>query len=282
MVAERRRHMIALVVLASAVVVQPSWAVPKTAAPSGEAAPAAEGEPTVLEDAAPTLQDSSPTVEPAEMKEVEPQNEAVMAVSNSVAAAVLLPDRCVLPIQLPAEEGTTPAESDEDAELSRECVEMVDAEPSVLTPSGPVPISESVSSSSTEEALLLRLQERRTELESRQQELQLQTELLEAAEKRLSERAADLADIELNIGALVSEREEQSSERIEQLVALYESMKPADAAAVLPGLPDDVLRPIITAMSASKLAAILAKMDGRDARAATLLMLQSADTTAQP
>lgn len=270
-------------VFAWAALAQSASAVPKPA-PSGEqASPAEEGEPAALEDTAPTLEDSSPTIEPAQLKEPETVIEEVAPVSNSIAAAVLLPDRCVQAIELPPEEGSTSAEPKEKAEAEQgpECIDMVDAEPMVLGPDGPVPISQSGTSPDTEETLLLRLEERRTQLQSQQQDLKLQSSLLEAAEKRLSERAAELANVEAEIGALVDQREEQTSERIEQLVALYESMKPAEAAAVLSGLPDEVLQVIIAGMSTRKLAAVMAEMGGADARAATLLMLQPAGTTAQ-
>lgn len=126
----------------------------------------------------------------------------------------------------------------------------------------------------TEKAVLERLGERRTALEIREQELETRAALVEAAEKRLAERIAGLEAVEARINALVDEKKELDNTQFASVVGMYETMKPANAAAIFDDLSMDVLLRVARAMNPRKMAPVLAKMNTDRAKDLTLLLAQ--------
>ena len=112
-----------------------------------------------------------------------------------------------------------------------------------------------------EEALGARLAERRAELDALSRELEARLALVEAAEKRIEDRATALAGVEARIAALVDERKAMEDAQFAAVVAMYETMKPRDAAGILNTLQIDVVVRIARAMNARKMSPILAAMD---------------------
>lgn len=257
----------------------PALAVPK-AAPEGQSESNAEvaiGSPT-LNDAAPVLLDGSSTIDLSAPVASPPEGSATNSI---VGAAALSPDRCANPVELPAEgeAPVTPRVAGEGA--VRECEELVDAVPMMLTPAGVVPIAGASGVGTTDEELLLRLGERREGLESEEAKLDQQALLLDAAAKRIEERTAELTALEQSINALVETRDQQSQEEIAEMVSLYQNMKPQDAALVMSGLPDEVLLRIASNMSPRKMSPIMAAMNTTRAQALTVLMIEKGQE-AQP
>ena len=82
---------------------------------------------------------------------------------------------------------------------------------------------------------------RRDELQTYEEELALRASLVDAAEKRLEERTATLQALEAQIAALVDQQKTMESEQFASIVAMYEAMKPKDAAAIFNTLEMDVL-----------------------------------------
>lgn len=257
----------------------PALAVP-TAAPEGQSEGNAEvaiGSPT-LNDAAPVLLDGSSTIDLSAPVVGPPEGSATNSI---VGAAALSPDRCAIPVELPAEgeAAATPRVTGEGAE--RECAELVDAVPMMITPAGGVPIAGASGVGSTDEELLLRLGERREGLEAEEAKLDQQALLLDAAAKRIEERTAELTALEQSINALVDTRDQKSQEEIAAMVSLYQNMKPQDAALVMSGLPDEVLLRIASNMSPRKMSPIMAAMNTTRAQALTVLMIEKGQE-AQP
>jgi len=124
----------------------------------------------------------------------------------------------------------------------------------------------------TEQALLDRLGERRMQLDSRADELDMREDLVEAAEKRLDERIAALEDLEARVQALVDERKAIEDEQFAALVSMYESMKPDEAATVFNTLDMSVLQRLARNMSARKMSPILAEMQTERAQELTLIL----------
>lgn len=112
----------------------------------------------------------------------------------------------------------------------------------------------------TERAILERLGERRTELDSVAAELELRLALVEAAERRLDERVESLKSLEAQITALVEEKKSMNDVQFASLVGMYENMKSASAATVFNQLDMGVLVRIARHMNPRKMAPILAKM----------------------
>lgn len=122
----------------------------------------------------------------------------------------------------------------------------------------------------TERAVLERLGERRTELDILSADLDTRMALIEAAEQRLAERIANLEAIEARISSLVDERKALDDTQFSNLVGMYETMKPGDAAAIFDSLAVDVLVRVARGMNPRKLSPVMAKMTTERAQELTL------------
>lgn len=123
--------------------------------------------------------------------------------------------------------------------------------------------------------LLEQLAERREVLEGREQELEMRTGLLQAAEARIDRKVEELRNLRETISSLVKIRDEQQDAKLLSLVKIYENMKPKDAARILAELEMDTLLPVAERMKERKLAAIMAKMNSERAREITIELRRS-------
>ena len=134
----------------------------------------------------------------------------------------------------------------------------------------------------SEEALLARLAERRTELDKREADIAMRTALLEAAEKRLNERTSELAALEAQVAALVDEKQAAEEAGFKAVVTMYESMKPKDAAKIFDTLNTTVLVKVVRAMSPRKMSPILAEMSPEPAQLLTIALAATENTDVVP
>lgn len=132
-----------------------------------------------------------------------------------------------------------------------------------------VPLADTLKDASSENAINERLAERRTELESLEKELDMRATLLDAAEKRIEERSAELKALEEKIAKMVDDNKTAEQQQFVSLVAMYENMKPKDAATIFNQLDMPVLLGVTKAMNPRKMAPILARMDPMKAKALT-------------
>jgi flagellar motility protein MotE (MotC chaperone) len=116
--------------------------------------------------------------------------------------------------------------------------------------------------SPAEKAILERLGERREELEGRMRELEMRERLLNSAEKKLDGRVGDLKALEEKTGGpgAGTAAAAEEAKAIKNLVIMYESMKPKDAARVFDRLGLDVLVPVVQQMNPRKMSEVLAAM----------------------
>src|SRR6185436_12393810 len=112
--------------------------------------------------------------------------------------------------------------------------------------------------SPSERALLERLGERRDELQQRSREIDMRERLLENAERKLEGRIGDLKAMEEKADAAATKRGDTEMGAIRNLVTMYETMKPKDAARVFDRLSHDVLVPVVLQMKPAKMAEVLA------------------------
>ncbi|MQX37731.1 MotE family protein [Roseospira navarrensis] len=108
--------------------------------------------------------------------------------------------------------------------------------------------------------LLQRLAERREELDAVERELATREALLQAAERRIGNRIEELKELEQVIQGLLAEHEAQEQARIDQLVSIYATMKPKDAARIFNDLDMPILLRVIETMKERSAAAIMAEM----------------------
>lgn len=122
----------------------------------------------------------------------------------------------------------------------------------------------------SEREVLQSLLARREQLDDREREIGLREKLLEAAERRVEERIAELKAIEARIEASFGKQEEERKAQLQSLVSMYENMKPKDAARIFDRLDMSVLIGVVQQMKTRKMAPILAKMDSAVAQRLTV------------
>lgn len=236
---------------------------------------------TTLEDTSPVLADESPVISLGEQP-AGGGHGAPAAVEHGAPAAeaghgeALPPDPVAHPVEAPAAtqaacppvDPATPAL----AEGQADCVpvplnEHGDAVAMEVNSEGVlVPVAGNAASAG---ALATRLGERRDELDAREKELEMRLALVEAAEKRIEERTAALKALEARISALVDERKTDEKAQFGGIVAMYETMKPKEAAVIFDALDTQMLVRVARAMNPRKMAPILARMEPMKAKALT-------------
>lgn len=299
-------------VLNGSYVLGPTPVLAAGGASSGGAGAPAEGEgseigaESTMTDSSPTLADSNPTLkqqpeagghgaaaEPAEAGHGAEANEASGAeaepgepaaehgATDSAGDATGGEAACLQPA-MAADAGAHGAEGTSSADAtSSACDSTAEAVPMEIDAQGKlVPMSGKDGASLAEAAVLERLSGRRGELEAYAEELALRASLVDAAEKRLQERQGALQVLETQIAGLVDKREEMESGQFAGIVAMYETMKPKDAANIFNSLDMNVLLRVAKIMSPRKMAPILAAMEPARAQELTVQMADLADQPA--
>jgi flagellar motility protein MotE (MotC chaperone) len=110
-----------------------------------------------------------------------------------------------------------------------------------------------------EKALLERLGERREVLDERQRELDTRENLLKAADRKLETRINELKELETKAKETAA-AEPGGAQALKNLVTMYETMKPKEAARVFEKLDMAVLVPVVNSMNPRKMAEVLAAM----------------------
>ena len=167
------------------------------------------------------------------------------------------------------------------AQMAADCLPSGDVVPMEISGEGAVvPLAGADGTTPTEQQLLERLTARRTELQAYEQDLALRASIVDAAEKRIEERTATLEALEAQISTLVDQREQMETGQFAGIVAMYETMKPKDAANIFNNLEMEVLLRVAKTMSPRKMAPILAEMDATRAQELTVQMAALADRPA--
>ena len=128
--------------------------------------------------------------------------------------------------------------------------------------------------------LVERLGERREALDVQAAELEMRMSLVEAAEMRLDQRTAELKALEAKINALVDQQKSVEREQFVSLVAMYETMKPKEAALIFDALDLPVLVRVAQAIDPKRMGLIMAKMDPNKAKSLTSMLV--AAQTSEP
>ena len=125
-----------------------------------------------------------------------------------------------------------------------------------------------------EKAILEKLGERREALDERQRELDTRESLLKAADKKLEARINELRELEAKTKDKEKDPTKEPSEQqaVKNLVTMYETMKPKEAAAIFNELDLNTLLRVAVAMNPRKMAPIMAKMDPIKAKDLTTAM----------
>ncbi len=133
----------------------------------------------------------------------------------------------------------------------------------------------------TEETVLMRLGERRAQIERLEEELIMRERLIEAAEKRVESRIKELKALEARLQKDAEEGGETGDPSLVNLVVMYESMKPKDAARIFNTLDMEVLVSVADQMKPRTMAEVLAAMEPAAAQRLTLALARQEPVVAE-
>lgn len=150
------------------------------------------------------------------------------------------------------------------------------AESSAANPGAPPPVAVSPS----ERVILERLGERRDELRQKAQEAEARERLIEESERRLDARIDELKALQQKAETGAEKKAQAEIEGLKNLVTMYETMKPKDAARVFDRLPQAVLVPVVQQMNPRKMAEVLAAMSPASAEKLTVALAGRGKDTA--
>jgi flagellar motility protein MotE (MotC chaperone) len=132
------------------------------------------------------------------------------------------------------------------------------------------------------------LAKRRRELDGRDSQLNIQANMIAAAEARVDSKIAQLKQLQAQITALLVQHDDAQKAQIASLVKTYSTMKSKDAARIFNSLPDEVLVPVAHDMKSDVLALVMANMNSESAKDLTiklankLALPQTADALTPP
>lgn len=133
----------------------------------------------------------------------------------------------------------------------------------------PEQLAQQAGISPAELRIIQSLSARRGELDLREEDLATQLPLMLAAEQKLDAKIQALNAIKAEVEALLGQADTREQAEIDRLVAVYQAMRPRDAAPVMASLDDEVRLPVAAAMRPRSLAAIMAQMEPAAARELT-------------
>ena len=142
------------------------------------------------------------------------------------------------------------------------------APPRICAPSA-TDLAREAGLSPAELRVLQSLGQRRGQLDQREQDIDVQLQLLAAAEAKLDGKMKALNGMKGEIQGLLGQADAQKEAEAGRMVLVYSAMKPKDAAARMAVLDDSVRLPIASKMKERTLSMILANMSPNDAKILT-------------
>jgi flagellar motility protein MotE (MotC chaperone) len=136
--------------------------------------------------------------------------------------------------------------------------------------------------SASERLLLERLGERREELQQRSREMEARERMLQEQERKLEERLGQMKAAEESQKNAVATKASGDPNALKNVVIMYESMKPKEAARVFDRLPPEVLLSVVTQMNSRKMSEVLAMMTPENAEKLTVALAKRASAGEEP
>lgn len=130
--------------------------------------------------------------------------------------------------------------------------------------------------------LLQKLAVRREAIEAREKEIESRLSFLRAAEARIDKKVDELKGLQATITRLLKAYDDQQKAKVENLVKLYEAMKPKEAARIFEQLDMDTLLLVAERMGERKLAPIMSKMNPDKAREVTVELSRARELPTAP
>lgn len=124
------------------------------------------------------------------------------------------------------------------------------------------------------------VENRRVELDMREDDLDTREALLQVAEQRIEARIARMEALETSLESLLGTLETERTRRVGEIVAVYSQLEPENAAAIMSRMDEDTLVLLAEALQREqgrRYAAILAEMDPGFAAELTLRLRSRAN-----
>ncbi len=161
-----------------------------------------------------------------------------------------------------------------------------DARPSIATPTlaapdagktenAPAPSPDAAANDETSPAemeVLKQLSDRRDQLEHRGHDLDTRESLIKVAEQRVDQKIKEMESLRVQLQSMVDQINGAQQTQLDNLVKIYETMKPADAAKIFENLDMPVLLGVIQRMKPKSTAPIMAAMEPKKAKEITVAL----------
>jgi flagellar motility protein MotE (MotC chaperone) len=128
--------------------------------------------------------------------------------------------------------------------------------------------------SCTDPLLRAAIDEQKADTSGRQNRLREAEAVLAATEARVGTQIQRLNGVKREVEALMTQRSTLQQEDLKRMVAIYEAMKPRDAARILTDMETDMVVDVLDRITERRAAPILAEMADSKAREVTRLILQ--------
>jgi flagellar motility protein MotE (MotC chaperone) len=126
--------------------------------------------------------------------------------------------------------------------------------------------------SGAEMALVRQLTERRDQLEQRSRTLDSREALIKVAEQRVDQKIKEMETLRAQLQTMVSQVSSTQQAQIENLVKIYETMKPKEAARIFETLDLQILLGVVQKMKPQRTSAIMAEMKPEKAKEITVAL----------
>lgn len=126
----------------------------------------------------------------------------------------------------------------------------------------------------TDPLLRAAIDEQKADSAGRQNRLREAEAVLAATEARVGTQIQRLNGVKREVEALMTQRSSLQQEDLKRMVAIYEAMKPRDAARILTDMETDIVVDVLDRITERRAAPILAEMADAKAREVTRLILQ--------
>lgn len=133
--------------------------------------------------------------------------------------------------------------------------------------SGPPPDADA---SPAELDVLKQLSDRREQLEKRSRDLDTREALIKVTEQRVDQKIKEMETLRVQLQSMVNQAGEAQQAQLDNLVKIYETMKPDEAARIFETLDMPVLLGVIQHMKPAHTALIMAKMPPEKAKEITV------------
>jgi flagellar motility protein MotE (MotC chaperone) len=126
--------------------------------------------------------------------------------------------------------------------------------------------------SGAEMALVKQLTERRDQMDQRARTLDSRDALIRVAEQRVDQKIKEMETLRAQLQTMVNQVSSTQQAQIENLVKIYETMKPKEAARIFEALDLPILLGVVQKMKPQRTSAIMAEMKPEKAKEITVAL----------